>query len=202
MRASVQQKYLVVKAAMLVLAVLACSACATSMQATGEQKLPPSSALITPERPLPDLFFGCWEGTLQGFDSVTPLSFAGKFVSGSLRTTYQFCYRRVEGGGRLDLVKVEIQGKQGTVTRFDNHVTALDTERLTAHLKNHAVIESVTYVMWVFPLSTQQDIFAEQDIELKNNDVIAMRGKQLVRLNGSDIAEMTFHADFNRVVGT
>ncbi len=189
------------KSALVALALLAAAACGTQV-GVSEQGVPPSTAVVIPETTLPGVFFGCWEGTLEGFDSVTPLSFAGHFVGKSLRTTYQFCYRPIEGGGRLDLTKVEIEGKQATVTRFDNHVTAVDTERLTGHLKNHTVAESVVYVMWLFPVSAQQEIFAEEDIELKNPNVVAMRGKQLVRLNGNDLAEMTFHADFQRVPGT
>lgn len=189
-------RWLLVAAALFTLA-----ACGTQT-GTGEQGLPPSSALVMSEKPLPDVFFGCWEGTIERFDSVTPLSFAGRFIGESLRTTYQFCYRPIEGGGRLDLTKLEVQGKKATITRFDNHFTAVDTERLKAHLKNHVVAESVVYVMWLFPLSAQQDIFAEQDIELKSHDVVAMRGKQLLRVNGADVAEMSFHGDFNRVSGS
>lgn len=201
LRVAIIKGSLLGKATLAALALLAASACGTQV-GVGDQGLPTSSAVVVPDRPLPDVFFGCWEGTLERFDSVTPLSFAGRFVGESIRTTYQFCYRPIEGGGRLDLTKVEIEGKQATITRFDNHVTAVDSERLSGHLKNHAVMESVVYVMWLFPVSAQQDIFAEQDIELKNPNVVAMRGKQLVRVNGQDIAEMTFHADFHKVAGS
>jgi hypothetical protein len=186
------------KLALLILALFEAAACGTQA-GVGERPLPVSSALVIAEKPLPEAAFGCWEGTIERFDSVTPLSFAGHFLGESIRTTYQLCYRRIEGGGRLDLTKVEIEGKKATITHFDNHVTAVDGERLTGHLRNHAVLESVVYFMWLFPISAQQDIFADEDIEVKSKDVVAMRGKQLVRVNGTDVAEMTFHTDFHRV---
>jgi hypothetical protein len=187
----------------LVLATLALATIAGcgAQVGLGEQTLPQSSTVLIPEKPLPNALFGCWEGTIERFDSVTPLSFAGHFIGEGIRTTYQMCYRPIEGGGRLDLTKVEIEGKKATITRFDNHVTAVDYERQSAHLRNHAVMESVVYVMWLFPVRAQQDIFADEDVQLKSHDVLAVSGKQLVRVNGVDVAEMTFHADFHRVSG-
>ncbi len=150
---------------------------------------------------LPKAFDGCWEGTIEGFDSVTPLSFSGHFVSKGMKVTYQLCYRRTPNGGHLDLTKIEIEGKPATVTRFDNYVTAVNEKQLTGHLKNHVVLEQKAYVFWIIPVSVQQEIFADEDLTLTREDLIAMRGDQLVKLNGSDIARMTFHADFHKVPG-
>ena len=184
--------------------VLLClmAGCGSSLQGVGEQGVPRSTALATGDYVIPEAFFGCWEGTLERFDSVAPLSFAGHFISGAMHTTYQFCFRRrPDGSGQLDLTKVEIEGKQGTITRFDNHITAVDTKRLMAGLRNHTVMESVAYLFWIYRLHMQQEIVADEVLTMKNRDVIFVEGKQLVRVNGADVAIITFHTDFHRVDG-
>ncbi len=173
-----------------------------SVQGVGEQKVPQSTALVTGDYVIPEAFFGCWEGTLERFDSVTPLSFAGHFVSEAMHTTYQFCFRRrPDGTGRLDLTKVEIEGKQATITTFVNHVTGVDTGRLRARLRNHTVAESVGYLFWIFPMHAQQEIEADEVLTMKNRDLIFVEGQELIRVNGGDIAIVTFHTDFHRVEG-
>ena len=184
----------------LAIAFLFIGGCA--MQAPSPQGLPESTVNVGPEVTVPAEFYGCWEGNFEGFDSVTPLSFAGHFVSRAMRITYQMCYQPKPGGGaQLDLTKVEIDGKEGTVTHFDNRATAVDYKRHTASLENHATVVSVGYLFWVFPVSEQQEIFAHEDLALKTNDIVFVQGKQRVQLNGENIAEMTFHADFHRVPG-
>jgi hypothetical protein len=112
------------------------------------------------------------------------------------------CYRPNEGGGgQLTLAKLEIEGNQATVTRFDNRVTRVDIEKLTGHLRNHVVLESVAYVFWLFPITAHQEIFADEDITMVNPNLIAMRGHQRIRVSDQDIAEVTFHGDFHRVQG-
>jgi hypothetical protein len=176
-------------------------ACGTQT-GTGEQALPASTATISREYQLPAAFNGCWEGTIEGFDSVTPLSFAGRFVSEGLRTTYQLCYRPHEGGGgELTLTKLEIEGHKATVTRFDNRVTKVDLENQTGHLRNHVVLESVAYVFWLFPVTAHQEIFADEDIKVISPDALSMRGSERIRVGDQDIAEVTFHGDFHRVPG-
>jgi hypothetical protein len=183
----------------LAIAFLFIGGCA--MQAPSPQGLPESTVNVGPEVTVPAEFYGCWEGNFEGFDSVTPLSFAGHFVSRAMRITYQMCYQPKPGGAQLDLTKVEIDGKEGTVTHFDNRATAVDYKRQTASLENHATVVSVGYLFWVFPVSEQQEIFAHEDLALKTNDIVFVQGKQRVQLNGENIAEMTFHADFHRVPG-
>ncbi len=192
----------VLKAIFAAIALFAGTAC-VSYHETGEQIQPESSAYVSPDVAIPEVFFGCWEGTINGFDSVTPLSFAGHFITGSMKTVYQFCLRPVEGGGAvMQLTKLEIEGHQATVKRFDNHITATYPERPGAHLRNHLLIESTAYLFYILPVKSEQDIFAEEDIVMTPQGVIAMQGKQLARMNGQDIAEITFHGDFYRVAGS
>lgn len=180
-------------------AVIAFAGCGT-MTGIGEEVPLSSSTHVSGEYDLPAAAYGCWEGTIEGFDSITPLNWVGHLISRGMKTTYQMCYRHVQtGGGALTLNKVEIAGKEGTIVSFENHVTAVDAKRGTFHLRNHGVLEQVGYILWLFPVRAQQDIYAEQDIGMKNKDLVAMTGEQLVRLNGRDIARMTYHADFHRV---
>jgi hypothetical protein len=176
------------------------SGCA--MQAPSPQGLPESTANVGPDLALPSQFYGCWEGKFESFDSVTPLSFAGHFVSRAIPVTYQFCYQpKPDGGAQLDLTKVEIDGKEGTITHFDNRVTAVDNQHLTGSLENHATMVSVSKFLWVLPVSSQQDIFAHEDLAMKAEDIVFVQGKQRVQINDEDIVDVTFHADFHRVPG-
>jgi hypothetical protein len=172
------------------------------MQAPSPQGLPESTANVGPDLALPSQFYGCWEGKFESFDSVTPLSFAGHFVSRAIPVTYQFCYQpKPDGGAQLDLTKVEIDGKEGTITHFDNRVTAVDNQHLTGSLENHATMVSVSKFLWVLPVSSQQDIFAHEDLAMKAEDIVFVQGKQRVQINDEDIVDVTFHADFHRVPG-
>jgi len=172
------------------------------MQAPFPQGLPESTANVGPDLALPSQFYGCWEGKFESFDSVKPLSFAGLFVSRAIPVTYQFCYQpKPAGGAQMDLTKVEIDGKEGTITRFDNHVTAVDNQHLTGSLENHATMVSISELFWVLPVSSRQDIFAQEDLTMKAEDVVLVQGKQLVQINGEDIVDVAFHADFHRVPG-
>lgn len=187
-----------VKLAFAVLMLCIVAGCASSLQGVGEQKVPQSTVLVTGDYVIPEAFFGCWEGTLERFDSVTP-SLAGYFTYAA-HTTYRFCFRRrPDGTGRLDLTKVEIEGKPVTVTRFDNHITGADPKRLMARLRNHTVAESVAHLFWIYPIHIQQDIVADELLTMKNRDLIFVEGQQVLRVNGGEAMTMTFHADFHRV---
>jgi hypothetical protein len=175
--------------------------CASTGPAPEEAMRKSAPAVVAADHlAMPADFLGCWEGTIDGFDSIQPLSFSGHFVSKALRVVYKFCYRPESNGAyRLDLTKAEIDGKEATITYFENQVTSADVEHRTGHLRNHAIVVQKAYVFLIFPVRVQQDVFAEEDIVLKSHDVIGMTGEQLVQVNGSDIAKITFHADFNRV---
>jgi hypothetical protein len=149
---------------------------------------------------MPDLV-GCWEGTLERFDTIEPLTFAAKVaLSLPLSTTYQFCYRPVGNRRyRLDLTKLQIGDSETRVVEFENRVTAVDLARATAQLRNHIALEQTIYVFFIFPVIVRQDIYAQQDVRLKGRDVLEVHGRQLVQANGTDLARMTFHSDFKRV---
>lgn len=163
--------------------------------------MPESIALVGPQPKIPPEFFGCWRGTVETFDSVTSLS--PQVSAGSIRalsTTYEFCFtKKPDGTGELRLTDVEIGGRQGKVLQFDNRVISVDPEFHRASLKNHAAVESVMSVLWLFPVHVTQDIYADEQLQMVSHDVISVKGKQLVVIGGNMVASMTFHTNFNRV---
>jgi hypothetical protein len=136
---------------------------------------------------------------MSAFDSLTPLNWTGNHVRAE-QATYQFCYRRrPTGGGELVLTKFEVGPDDQNVVAFDNHVTAVDERLRTGRLRNHTLIEQVNYLLWVFPVYAREDIYADENIAMKSDNLIAMSGKELIQVNGADAAIVTFHADFHRV---
>jgi hypothetical protein len=181
-----------------VLAMLFYTGCSTTAPTPDADALKPN-ILDSINYDLPAPFHGCWEGTIDRPDSVTPLDSKGNHVRGE-STTYQLCYRRrPEGGGDLVLTRFESGGNNLTVVAFDNHVIAVDQGRHTARLRNHVLIEHGINLLWVFPMYGREDIYADEDIAMKGDNLIAMSGKELIQVNGTDTAIVTFHADFHRV---
>ena len=175
--------------------------CTMQLNATGPQYVPESDALAAPEPKIPQQWFGCWDGTFDQYDSAT------SFIAGAsnsdlqaMKTKYQFCFYPGPGGtGRLDLAKAEIAGNQATVTHFENRVTEVDPKLNQGHLRNHFIVETGVNVMWLFPLRITQDIYAEEDFEMRSPDLAFVQGKQVIVIGEHIGAKMTFHADFHRV---
>lgn len=181
-----------------VLAMLICTGCGTTAPNPEAVALKPN-ILDSIDYDLPAPFYGCWEGTLDSPDSVTPLNWTGNHLQVE-RTTYQLCYtRRTPSGGELVLTKFESGGNNLDVVSFDNHVTAVDEGRRTARLRNHVLVEQGHNLLWMLPAYAREDIYADENIAMKSDDLIAMSGKELIQVNGTDAAIVTFHADFHRV---
>jgi hypothetical protein len=150
---------------------------------------------------LPAYIYGCWEGTIDAPDSATPLDSTGKHLRGA-PATYQFCYRpRPTRGGELVLTRFDLGSNYTTVVAFDNHVTAFDARLRTGRLRNHALVEQGISLLWLFPVYGREDIYADENIAMKSDNLIAMSGKELIQVNGTDAVIVTFHADFHRVPG-
>jgi hypothetical protein len=187
---------------LVVLAATLLTNCAYQ-RASAPQIPPESTVILGPEPKIPKEFFGCWEGTLTEFD--TAKSYMWTMSDESLRaaaaqTTYQFCFNpRPDGTGQLDLKKVEVQGHEILITRFDNRVTMVDPEQYRGSIRNHVTGEAIVRLLWLFPLHIQNEIYADEDLQMKSPNVILVRGRQLVVMGGSVIGEMTFHTDFHRV---
>jgi hypothetical protein len=180
------------------LAVLVYTGCSTTAPNPDADALKPNT-LDSIDYDLPASFYGCWEGTIDGPDSVTPLNWTGKQLRGE-PITYQLCYRhRPEDGGDLVLTKFELGSSNLTVVAFDNHVIAVDERLRTSRLRNHALVEQGHDLLWVFPFYAREDIYADENIAMKSDNLIAMSGKELIQVNGTDTAIVTFHGNFHRV---
>jgi hypothetical protein len=174
-----------------------------SVERANAPEIPPESSFIVGAEPkVPKVFFGCWEGNLREFDTAKSYTFLSdeQIRTAAADTTYQLCFSpRPDGTGLLELTKAQVGGNEIVVTRFDNRITGGDPEHYRAHMQNHVVADSKVMLLWIFPVHVTQEIYAEEDLELKSPDLIFIRGRQLVVMSGKVIAEMTFHADFRRV---
>jgi hypothetical protein len=185
-------------------AVMMVFAACSVTQLPGPKYVPQSTTIVGTEPRIPSEWFGCWRGTVEEFDSVTPIS---PSVNASdikaLSTTYDFCFsKRSDGTGKLDLTDVEIGRHKATVTHFDNHIASTGPDLHHASLHNHTTVESVVYVLWIFPIHMTDDIYAEEDLQMLSPDVIYVKGKELLVMGGNMVASTTFHTNFYRVGGS
>jgi hypothetical protein len=148
---------------------------------------------------LPSLFVGCWEGTIENFDSLEPIGFLSSMVRGT-HVTYRFCYLPNPDGTtyRLELRKLVIAEKELTPTSFENQVVWKDDGKGTGYLRNHVVVTQHSWFLFI-PISVQTEYYAEEIVALNNSNGLNMRGAQLMKLSGKDYARIGFHADFHRV---
>ncbi len=148
---------------------------------------------------LPSQFVGCWEGTIENFDTLEPIGFLSSLVRGT-HVTYRFCYLPNPDGAtyRLELRKLVIAEKELTPTSFENQVVWKDDRNGTGYLRNHLVVTQHSWFLFI-PISVQTEYYAEEIVGLNNSNGLNMRGAQLMKLSGADYARIGFHADFQRV---
>jgi hypothetical protein len=159
-------------------------------------KLPDAAQSVV----LPSRFSGCWEGTIDGFDSLTPIGFLSSLARGT-HVTYRFCYLPIPDGSsyRLELRKLVIAEKELTPTSFENQVVWKDDQHGTGYLRNHLVAVQHSWFLFI-PISVQSEYYAEEIVTLDDNpNLLKMRGAELMKLSGRDYARIGFHADFERV---
>ena len=149
---------------------------------------------------LPSPFVGCWEGTIEEFDSLIPIGFLSSLVKGT-HVTYRFCYLPNPDGAsyRLELRKLVIAEKELTPTSFENQVVWKDDRKGMGYLRNHLVVIQHSWFLFI-PMSVQTEYYAEEIVTLDNDpNLLKMRGAELMKLSGADYARIGFHADFRRV---
>jgi len=167
----------------------------------GPQYIPQSTAKLGPVPEIPEAWYGCWRGTIDNFDTVTPLSPA---ISASQikaqKQTLEFCFTmKPDGTSQMDLTDLEVAGHKAKITHFDNRFTSIGPTVDRASLRNHVTAESVINILWIFPMHMQQDVYADEDIQMISHDVVMVKGKQVVVMGTNMIASMTFHTNFYRV---
>ena len=156
--------------------------------------LPEPSVSLT----LPSPFVGCWEGTVDSYDSVVPSSAA----MGSASVTYTFCYEPNPDGRtyELRLRKVVVAGKKLKVTDFENQVVQVDDGHRTAYLRNHTTAVDSEWLLFLIPVHITEDVYAEQWVRLDNaGNAIQLVGSELIKANGKDYATVKYHSEFFRV---
>ena len=148
---------------------------------------------------LPSRFVGCWEGTINGFDSLEPIGFLSSYLKGT-HVTYQFCYLPNSDGTtyRMELRKLVIDNKDLTATAFENQVVWVDQLHGQGYLRNHISILQTVRMLFI-PFQARQDYYAEEIVNLRSPNLVRMQGNELMKLEGKDYARLGFHADFNRV---
>ncbi len=148
---------------------------------------------------LPSRFVGCWEGTINGFDSITPIGFLSSFARGT-HVTYRFCYLPNPDGKtyRLELRKLIIEEKEMKATSFENQVIWVDEPHGSGYLRNHVTAIQTSWLLFI-PVRVHEENFAEEIVALENQNLVSMRGAELIKLQDKDYLRATFHADFNRV---
>jgi len=177
-------------------------------QSTLELPTGPSNPVLEIPGKLPDAtqsvvlssqFVGCWEGTIENFDSLEPIGFLSSLVRGT-HVTYRFCYLPNPDGTtyRLELRKLVIAEKELTPTSFENQVVWKDDRNGTGYLRNHLVVTQHSWFLFI-PISVETEYYAEEIVGLNNSNGLNMRGAELMKLSGKDYTRIGFHADFQRV---
>jgi len=148
---------------------------------------------------LPSPFVGCWEGTIEGFDTVTPIGFMSSSLRGA-RATYTFCYLPNPDGKtyRLEFRKLVIDDSELTPTAFENQILWVDDASHRGYLRNHLSVVQTSWLL-IFPIHIHEEIYAEQIATLRDQNSIGIRGAELIRMEGKDYARTEFHADFHRI---
>ncbi len=137
--------------------------------------IPGAEPRQTLEIALPSGFVGCWEGTINGFDSLEPIAFLSSLSQGTT-TTYQFCYRPIGSGGyRMDLTKLKVKEEELKVVSFENRVIAVDHDHGMGKLRNRVVTEQTSYLLWLIPITIAMEIEADEEVTLVNRDLVRMR---------------------------
>jgi hypothetical protein len=174
-----------------------------SVERVNAPQVPPeSTVMVGPEARVPKEFVGCWEGTVDAFDTAKSYTLLSDdyIRTSAAHTTYEFCFSsRPSGTGQLELKKVQVRGNELRISHFDNRVTAFDPERYRGKMRNHGIVEATVWLLWIIPMHVQQEVYAEEEFQMKSRDVVFVQGKQLLVIHGAVSAEMTFHTDFHRV---
>jgi len=217
-------RHIVLAVSLLSLAVIAASALGAEVQTLPSQQVPEIRGTPPPitrqsgenlsipprlplpqnnsrEIPLPEIFRGCWSGTVSAVDSVQPLR-AGMGGVMWLTKRYKLCYKQVGYNGNWQLTFAE-----GMVTdrRVSDQrqlikiksVRGPNEAELTAflHFRTHPFV-----TFWSTGKgSTIVDELAQLHCEvIPGRDLMAVKAIVFVESNGEPNFDMTWHANFFR----
>jgi hypothetical protein len=181
-------------------------------------ELPPlvGGALPSPPPPLtnaliPSPFIGCWEGTVEQWDSA-----CGNFqtVTISRPGRIVFCYRRnhidvpvaeLEAGFAAPPWFKEIATHLGFSFAFvqvdDNHIFnriyAITPTQI--HARTFVPLKIVGIWRWLLPIARHQVLVDEELAQKKDLDRLSIQARQEIEVDGLP-AVRTWHADFRRTI--
>jgi hypothetical protein len=155
------------------------------------------------ELPLPEVFRGCWSGSVPRVDSIRPLSpDAGRLIW--LTKVYTLCYKQAGYAGRWRLTFAE-----GTVA--DRHevtdqrqlikvksVSGADRAELTAYL--HFRTHLLMGLGGVARPSTLDELAHLHCEVLPGRDLMAVSAVVFVETNGEPYADVSWHSKFFRAL--
>jgi hypothetical protein len=181
-------------------------------------ELPPlvGGALPSPPPPvtnpeIPSSFIGCWEGTIERWDSAV-----GNFqdVTISRPGRIVFCYR----ANHIDVPVAELEagfdapswfkdiaahvGFSFAFVKVDqndifNRIYAITPTQI--HARTFVPLKIVGIWRWLLPISRRQVLVDEELAQKKDLDHLSIRARQEIEVDGLP-AVRTWHADFRRTI--
>ena len=155
----------------------------------------------TREIPLPEVFRGCWSGSVPRIDSIQPLSpQTGRLIW--LTKTYTLCYKQAGYNGRWQLTfaegtvadRREISGQRQLIKV--KSVTSADHAELTAYL-HFRTNGFVGFGGFARP-STLDELAHLHCEVLPEKNVMAVSAAVFVESDGAPYANVTWHTNFFR----
>jgi|GEM_PF-1785547 len=158
----------------------------------------------TREIPLPEVFRGCWAGSVPRVDSTRPLSpDTGRLIW--LTKTYTLCYKQAGYNGKWQLTFAESAvadrrevSDQRQLIKVKS-VNGRDRADLTAYL--HFRTHGFTGFGGIARPSTLDELAHLHCTVLTNGDLMAVSAAVFVETNGEPYAEVTWHTNFFRTGG-
>jgi hypothetical protein len=165
----------------------------------------PAPQSNTREIPLPEVFRGCWSGSVPRVDSMQPLSpDVGQLIW--LTKTYILCYKQAGYKGKWHLTFAEGAvadrsevSDQRQVIKVKS-VNGPDRAELTAYL--HFRTHGFTGFSGIARPSTLDELAHLHCNVLPQQSLMTVSASVLVETNGEPYAEVTWHTNFFRAGGT
>lgn len=158
----------------------------------------------TREIPLPDVFKGCWSGSVPAVDSIQPLSSdVSRLIW--LTKTYTVCYKQAGNNGKWQLTfaessvadRREVTDQRQAITV--KSVSGRDGAELSAYL-HFRTNGFVGFGAIARPSTLDELTHLHCDVRPDLNLMI-VRASVFVETNGEPYAEVTWHTNFFRTSG-
>ena len=158
----------------------------------------------TREIPLPEVFRGCWSGSVPRIDSMQPLSpKVGRLIW--LTKTYTLCYKQAGYNGKWQLTFAESAVADRSEASDQRQSIRVKSVSGRDHAKLSAYLHFRTHGFVGFggmARPSTLDELAHLDCHVHPDDnVMAVNAAVFVETNGEPYAEVTWHTNFFRTGG-